>query len=279
MKRVRVVLPALSASVVLAGCGGSGSPAPDSGAAAAPESSPTLRVQAASDTTRQAGSSRFEQTTVSTIAGKEITVRASGLLDPARRLGTITAEIGAPDGTTLSLEQRLVGDTLFVQLPQQPGRFSRSSLAELVGTSLADNTDPTAGFQALEAASDDVTEVGTEQVRGTPTTHYRGTYDAEKALEQVGGTTGQLLEAAVEGSDLSAVPFDAYLDDQGRLRKLVQSLTLTPRGTDQQVRSTSTTEAYDVGTPVEVTAPAPEQTEDGAPLLATSKNATQTGKR
>ena len=47
--------------------------------------------------------------------------------------------------------------------------------------------------------SDDVEEVGTEEVRGVDTTHYRGTIDLERALEQVPESVKPQVEAQLGG--------------------------------------------------------------------------------
>lgn len=279
MRRTRLALPLLVSGALAAGCGSSGSgsgsgsssgngSAGTSKPAATPSLSPVSRVQAASQATSNAGSSRIALVTTSTVSGKDIVVKADGAVDSAERLGQLTVSLG--DAT--SIEERFVGDDLYIAVPQQPGSFYKLAQKDLVGTSLGASASPTAGFQALQAASTDVTEVGKEKVRDADTTHYKGTYDAKAALDKVQGAAKDAISAAIAGSDLSAVPFDAYLDDQGRVRKFVQSLDVTAQG--QQVHTTSTIETFDYGTPVSATAPPAEQVKDGAPLLQALKGST-----
>ena len=271
MSRVRLAAPAVLCAALVAGCGQQAT------TSSTPELSPTLRVQAASDTTRQAGSSRFELTATSDVAGKQLTIKESGASDPARQLGEVQFSATPPGQAPVSVQERLVGGDLYVQDPRQSGSFYKLAVSDLVGTSLASSADPTAGFQALKAASSDVRKAGTELVRGTRTTHYTGTYDAKAALDKVDGVAKQLLSATLKGSDVSSVPFDAYIDDQGRVRKMVTTTTLTPSATaGQPVKTTTELEIYDFGTPVTTTAPPADQVKDGAALLASLKGAAPT---
>lgn len=267
MPRARLALPAaVLVAGLLAACSSSDSGSSGGGPAGG---SPTLVVQAASDTTSKAGSAKFEQKTVATVSGRELTTTTSGAFDPAHKLATIEVSVAA-GGRAQSIQERLVGDALYVTDPQAPDSFYKMSVADLVGTSLGSGADPTAGFQALKAASADVTKVGSEQVRGVATTHYKGTFDENAALAKVSGATKDLLTAAFKGSDVSAVPFEAWVDDQGRLRRTVQTLTISPAGAP--VTSRSTIEVYDFGTSVSVSAPPAAQVKDGAPLLAALKS-------
>ncbi len=267
MYRARLAVPALLALTVgLAACGGSSS----SSSSKTEQLSPVAAIQAASDTTSKAGSSRFEQTTVTNVAGKDVSVKASGAFDPARGTGQVTVDLGGQ-----SIEERFLDGSLYLAVPGQSNSFYKVALSDLVGTSLASSTDPTAGFQALKAASSGVTKVGSEQVRDASTTHYKGTYDAKAALAKVSGAAKQLIQSTIDQSDLSQVPFDAWIDGQGRIRRLTQTLDLSAPAaagsTPQKVHTSTTIEVYDFGTSVSVTAPPADQVKDGAPLLAAIK--------
>lgn len=269
--RLLVTVPLLVAvAAVQAGCGGASSTRASGGAAAPPSPSalptvsPVLRLQAASESTSKAGSARFALESHSQVAGKTVTETVDGVQDPARRLAQMTVRLGL-GGQQTSIEERVVGDALYIGVPQSPGTFYQVSVSQLVGTSLANSTDPTAGLQALRAASNDTTVVGQDQVRGAVTTHYRGTYDAKAALAKVDGAAKQLFQQALQGGNTTAVPYDAWIDQQGRLVKMQQHITATVKG--QSVVSDSTVELFDFGTAVAVSAPPAAQVKDGAPLL------------
>ena len=262
----RLALPSLLVLGLLAGCGGSGSSTQTPSA----QADPTGVVQAASDTTAEAGSSRFQTTTVSTISGKDLTTTSTGAFDPDKRVGQIDITIAQAGQAGATIQERVLGDDLYIADPTQQGSYYHLSVSDLVGTSFASGADPTASFQALKAASAGVTKVGAEQVRGEDTTHYRGTFDETAALAKVSGAAKDLLTAAFKGSDVTAVPFDAWVDGQGRLRRVVQTLTLSPGGSS--VKTTSTTEVFDFGSAVQVSAPPAAQVKDGAPLLSALKS-------
>lgn len=227
-------------------------------------------VQAAQQGT-EVTSSRFALTSTSTIGGTDVEFGGEGAFNYASGNGEMRFTLPGGAG---ELRQLVVGEILYMQLPNEPGSFYELRLADLVDTSLAGTTDPTGGLQALEAANDDVVEVGRDEVRGRQTTHYRGTYDVKESLKVVKGATATLLQKTLGDTDLSAVPFDAYIDDEGRLVRMDQVLEITsPQQQGQKIQVQSRVELFDFGVKVNVTAPPAEQIKDGAPLLAMLKAA------
>ena len=264
---------AAAALALLTGCGGS-TAAPE--AAPSPDRlTPVAAVRAAADSTSSAGSSRIELVSDTKAAGQSFTITVRGVYDYAARTGALTTELPAAAGGG-AIEQRILGDTLYMKLPQEPDVFYQLDTAALAGSSFANTSDPSASFQALKGVSEDVREVGTQDVRGTATTHYTGTYDVRAAIEQAQGAVRQLLEKTLGSADLSSVPFDVYLDDQQRVRKFEQTLELpaSEQTGGQPVTSRTVMELFDFGTPVEVTAPPADQVKDGAPLLEALNGAT-----
>lgn len=253
-------LVAAGALLAVAACGSS-----EGGSSSTDSLSPAAAVRAAATTTAEAGSSRFALSSTTEAAGQTVEVTGEGRYDPATRTGSAVLELPGGVGT---MEQRFVGDDLYLTVPGQPG-FFRLSLADLVGTSLENAADPTGSLQALEEVSDDVREAGEEQVRGTATTRYEGTIDGQQALDQLGGAVRELAEQGIDMDALGAVPFTAWVDDDGRLRRFTSSieLTATGEGETQDVTTTTTLELFDFGVEVAVEAPPADQVQDGAPLL------------
>ena len=68
---------------------------------------------------------------------------------------------------------------------------------------------------------------------------------------------------------LKQIPFDAYIDPQGRLRRFQQNLTLpdTGLGWGRPVTVASTFDLYDFGTTVHIVAPQTNRVVDGSTLL------------
>ena len=106
-------------------------------------------------------------------------------------------------------------------------------------------------------------------MRGAKTTHVRGTIDGKLAQAKIGGALKSYLKGVFGDAPPGDIPFDAWVDDQGRMRKITQNVTLTVKG--QKVVSTTTTEYYDFGTKVAVKAPPASEVKDGAPILAALK--------
>ena len=89
------------------------------------------------------------------------------------------------------------------------------------------------------------------------------------------GSAKTVLQSVLRGAQLDTVPFDAYLDGEGRLVKFVQKVELpaTAATGQQPITSETTLELYDFGTEVAVVVPPAASVRDGAPLLAALKSA------
>ena len=249
---------AVGLAVAVTGCGSGGSDKPD-------RLAPRAAIAAALEQSEQVTSSRFSVTSTTTFGEQNVAFGAEGVFDYASTTGELTLTLPGGGG---ELRQRVLADSLYLELPTEPGVFYELELSELVGTSLAGASDPTSGLQALQGAGDDVTEVGREEVRGEQTTHYRGTLDVQKSLEALQGPLRDVLEQALAGGQVDDVPFDAYVDDEGRLRRLDQTLTIdNPQMAGQSIEVTTELELYDFGVDVQVQKPPADKVRDGAPLL------------
>ncbi len=261
---VRRLLLAVLGLILLVGCADAAPTAPAGPA-------PDALIRAAAEQTTGAGSSRFVLTTTTAIGKQNVTLAGEGAYDYAKKVGRLTFDIPGPGGRAGGgrIEQRLIGNDLYLSLPQEPNAFYKLSISDVAGTSLGNSTDPIASLQAL-AGVGEVHEVGTEAVRDVQTTHYAGEYDVAQALAQAQGTAKLILETTLGKLSLKRVPFEAYLDEQGRMVKFVQRLELpaSAQTANQPVVSTFTLELFDFGTAVAVTAPPAEEVKDGAPLLA-----------
>ncbi len=253
--------------LLLAGCGSASHP----GASATPRDrlSAVDSVSAAADRTSAAGSSKFTLATTTMVSGQTVSLNGSGAFDYAHRTGMMTFAIPAGvSGRTATLEERLLGDAVYITLPGQPGTFYKLSLSQLGSTSLGSGADPTAGLAVLRGATA-VRIVGHELVRGADTTRYSGSYDVAAALAKAPAKIRAVLAATLSSSNLSAVPFEAFLDDQGRMRRLVTRLSAhSPSLPNQVIESITTLEFFDFGTPVTVSAPPASQVKDGSRLVA-----------
>lgn len=265
--------PALAAAVAAAlalttGCT-SDAPA-ESAAAASPSPSeppPASLVREAAFVTDDAATSRYSLTTATTVNGAEVVFKGEGIYDWGKDNGQTTYD--TPVGT---VRQRLVGPDLFLNLPQQPTVFFKLKTADVANSPVGGTVDPTAQLHALAAVSE-AEVVGEEDVRGEQTTHYRGAYDVTRALRGARGLQQAALRSSLgpAAAAVTSAPYDVFLDDAGRLRRLTQTIDVPSGG--QTLTVTTTLELYDFGIPVRVMSPPGANQRDGAPLLAALRKA------
>jgi hypothetical protein len=253
---------------VAAGCG-SDSPDKHSTSAAAgdlPQFDPVAAVRDSADKTRAAGTSRLEMVVNATAQGQKVNITAKGAFDYRKSVGEM--ELTLPSGTGLgdgAIRQIITQNALYMGgIPTVPdGKWVEVPIDKLDvsgGSGLISN-DPSAALELVRGASDDVKAVGKTAVRGEQTTHYRGTLDLAKAVANAPATARDQVKQYLTRSGGTAVPFDLYVDDAGRLRKLVQRFAFdAPGGAGGAggaggVKMTMTLEMYDYGTEVNVKAP------------------------
>jgi hypothetical protein len=97
--------------------------------------------------------------------------------------------------------------------------------------------------------------VGRTEVAGTAVRHYRGTADLREAAREASEANRGPLGAAAEGFATAEVPFDVYLDEQGRIRKVRHRFSFVNGRQDEPVAVASTTLLYGFGVPAEVRVP------------------------
>lgn len=261
-------LPALAVALaLLVGC--TSDPRAEPVAAPSPSGPPAeALVREAAFVTDDEGASRYALTTATTVNGAEVVFAGEGIYDWAADTGQTTYD--TPVGKVL---QRLVGADLFLALPQQPGVYFKLRTADVASSPVGGTVDPTAQLHTLAAVAE-AERVGEEEVRGELTTHYRGSYDVARALRGARGLQGAALRSSL-GAAATAVtqaPYDVFLDDQGRLRRLIQTIEV-PSAAGPPMSVTTTLELFDFGIEVKVMSPPGAKQRDGAPLLAALRKA------
>ncbi|MCU1621261.1 MAG: lipoprotein [Frankiales bacterium] len=256
MRRSLIALP-VAALLLAAACGGSPKQtvlSQDYGA-----------VLRSSVTKSSATSSKVDLSIVTKTPGTAVTIAGTGAFDG--NVGSMVLTVGSS-----RIQERVTGGKLYLKVPGQSTWYVLT-LSQLVGTSLAGSASPSDSTQVLLAADNHVTKVGTEQVRGASATHYKGAIALDAAhLAKLGGLAKPAVQKLVD-SGVTSLPFDAWVDGQDRLVKMVESVDVTIKTVTAHV--TTTVERYAFGTAVTVTAPPASQQTDGAPLLAGIK--AQTG--
>ncbi|QNP71835.1 hypothetical protein IAG44_22080 [Streptomyces roseirectus] len=254
-----VAVAGLVAGVVAGatGCVGSGAVADDS-----PGQDPVGTLHRAADTLLAAGSSRAQTSMEMATGGTRVTIRGEGVYDYRRQLGQLRVVLPQdPSGVSehRPITELLAPGALFMKnrgagVPAD--KWVRVDTATLSDGNLVTGgaTDPFAAAELLRGVRT-ATYVGESEVAGVGVRHYRGTVDL--ALAARGATAGNRasLAAAAEGFATAEVPFDVYLDEQGRIRKVRHRFSFVNSGRRGVVAVASTVLLYDFGTPAVVTLP------------------------
>jgi hypothetical protein len=272
---MRKIVLLLAALLVLPACGGGDSVVADPVADAATK-------------TTEAGSSRIEFTMAMEAEGRSFTMRGDGVFDYTSPRGRMTLDLG--DLAELAggklgsgrVEFVLDGPAYYMKFPQVTEAFfgkqwlkiDLEELGELTGADLGAvqqaNQNPAQLMQFLRGASDDIEELGKEEVRGVETTHYRATVDLDEAAEQ-GAEVGELsdemreqLQAEIERmkaqTGLETLPVDVWVDEEDLLRRMEMDVNFAVEG--EQVGMDTTMDFFDFGVDVRVARPPADQTID-----------------
>ncbi|MFI9587124.1 hypothetical protein ACIHCQ_36120 [Streptomyces sp. NPDC052236] len=217
-------------------------------------------VRKAADALAGAGSSKARTSMEMATGGTRVTIRGEGGYDFRRRTGRL--EVVLPKDPAGANAHRPITELLApgaLYMKNRGAGVPADKWVRVDTTTLEDGnlvtggaTDPLAAAELLRGAAE-VTYVGDEELAGEKVRHYRGTTDIARAARVAEPHARASLAAAAKGFASDLVPFDAYLDDAGRLRKVRHRFSFT-NGTGE-VAVTSTTLLYDFGTPVVVRLP------------------------
>ncbi|MEU4359874.1 hypothetical protein [Streptomyces virginiae] len=257
--RGRAAEVVLAAGVTLAvaaagGCAGGGGSDDRSPAEA------SVAVRGAADALTRTGSARARTAMEMATGGTRVTIRGEGGVDFKKRMGQLLVLLPADvkgEDEHRPITELLVPGALYMK--NRGAGVPADKWVRIDTTTLADGnlvtggaTDPLVAAELLRVAQE-VTYVGVTEVAGTKVRHYRGTTDIGRAARSAPAQMRGALEAAAKGFSEDTVPFDAYLDEEGRLRKVRHRFTYVNNGV---IDVSSTTLLYGFGTPVTVVLPA-----------------------
>ncbi|WP_328481106.1 hypothetical protein OHS71_22180 [Streptomyces sp. NBC_00377] len=240
-----------------AGCTGGGAAAEDGRAA-----DPVATLHRAADALVDAGTSKARTSMEMATGGTRVTIRGQGVYDYRRQLGELKVLLPQdPAGTSehRPITELLAPGALFMKnrdgVPDD--KWVRVDTAALSDGNLVTGgaTDPFAAAEVLRGTRT-ARYVGRTEVAGTAVRHYRGTADLAVAARNASVGGRDALRAAAKGFATARVPFDVYLDDQGRVRKVRHRFSFVNGQRKEAVAVASTTLLYDFGAPVEVRLPA-----------------------
>ncbi|GJF23599.1 MULTISPECIES: hypothetical protein [Streptomyces] len=254
---VSVVGAVVGAGLAAAGCSGQGAAVED-----APSGDPVRVLHRAADRLVAAGSSKARTAMEMASGGTRVTIRGEGVYDFRERLGELKVRLPQdPAGTSghRPITELLAPGALFMKnrgagVPDD--KWVRVATATLSDGNLVTGgaTDPFAAAEVLRGTRT-ATYVGRTEVAGTAVRHYRGTADLTRAARDASDGNKAALAAAAEGFATTEVPFDAYLDDAGRIRKVRHRFSFANGQSEGTVAVASTTLLYDFGAAVRVRLP------------------------
>ncbi|MFG3498556.1 hypothetical protein [Streptomyces sp. NPDC047928] len=243
-------------AVAVTGCSGAADASP-------PGPDPATAVREVPDVLSRAGTAKARTSMEMATGGTLVTIRGEGGYDFHSSSGRIRVVL--PKESSASGERRPITELLTpgaLYMKNRGAGVPADKWVRIDTTALDDGnlvtggaTDPAAAAELLRAARK-VTVVGAEEVAGVQVTHYRGTTDIADAARVASPRVRGALAAAAKGFAEDTVAFDAYLDEQGRLRKVRHRFSFANDG--REVAVASTTLLYGFGAPVDVRLPPPQ---------------------
>ncbi|MFB7410337.1 hypothetical protein ACFCZ2_24450 [Streptomyces sp. NPDC056202] len=225
-----------------------------------PTVDPALAVRNAPDVLTKAGTSKASTSMEMAAGGTRVTIRGEGGYDFRRRTGRLQVVLPKdPAGTSAHrpITELLTPGALYMK--NRGAGVPADKWVRVDTTTLDDGnlvtggaTDPAAAAELLRGARQ-VTYVGEVELAGVKVSHYRGVADIAHAARVAAPQLRGALAAAAKGFTTDTVPFDAYLDGEGRLRKVRHQFSFSNQG--RTVAVASTTLLYGFGVPVQVTLP------------------------
>ncbi|MFH0521668.1 hypothetical protein ACHBTE_31355 [Streptomyces sp. M41] len=194
--------------------------------------------------------------------GTRVTIRGEGVYDFRERVGRLKVLLPQdPAGAVphRPIMELLAPGALFMK--NRGAGVPADKWVRVDTRSLSDGnlvtggaTDPFVAAEVLRGART-AKYVGEEDVAGTAVRHYRGTADLDAAARGASGGNREALAAAAKGFATDQVPYDVYLDDAGRIRKVRHRFSFVNGQQKDAVAVASTTLLYDFGAPVDVRLP------------------------
>ncbi len=191
----------------------------------APRNTPSAlaEVQSAAEAAASAETGRIEVTFAVSHTGSEIDERASGEIDVvfagddyaiSMSLGEVTGMSGSEFDEIMPVidDIRIVDDVFYIE--EMEGQWIGIESGGMFGQMVGDEIDPRTTVDPIQDLSE-AEEVGTVEIDGVETTHYRSVVDlGDESLSQSGWSGFEEIDVEVEGE----MTIDIYVDGDGVLR-------------------------------------------------------------
>ncbi len=236
---------------------------------------------ATSDVTTQRMSMTITTTGMPVFGEMEMTYEGafdneSGLGHMTVDMGDLLAALGAGSG---QMEMVIDGDVVYLRSDLFESLAGGKPWVRLADDELGAGSDAGLGFQGdptsfldfLEGVGDELETVGREDLRGVPTTHLRTEIDMAKLMEEASEADRQEYQMSIEGlgaaDAFDAVPVEAWVDDNGYVRRFLLTFVMAGLLDDQpgvggDITMVLDVELYDFNAPVEVVVPDPSDVAD-----------------
>lgn len=255
LTRAGLTAAAIGCALATASCSGSAD-----GVSVAAD--PVAAVRSAGIASMKIGTAQVATSVAMTAQGRTDQFSGTGAFDFARQLGSITLTVPPDVSAHSTLDEVITPTTLYMRPSGQSGKWVQVDSAKLADGDLisAGYTSPILAFAMLGgagASGGSVRYVGQDKVYAVPVAHYSGTLNLAAAASAAPAPENAALSAASRSFTKQAVPFDVYLDAKGRVLRFVAHFEF-PASAPQKgtVAITSSTDLYDLGKSVSVTAPA-----------------------
>ena len=264
------ILLALVFALLASACGGSEPTA---------EQVPPGAIVLAASKTNDAGTYKADINGKMDVAGQSIDMSGTGEFDGAQQRGHMSYTMSL-NGQDVDMEMVFAYPAIYMQFPPEAGplpggktwvKMDLEKLGQQAGFDFdqimqVGQSDPSQGLDFLRGATG-VQAVGDEDVRGVHTTHYTGVVD----LRSLGTKYPEMkpsIDQLVEQTGISRVPVEVWIDDDGFVRRMKQ--TLEGNNSGLQMNMTMTTDLYDFGTDVVVKQPPADDVVDFSELTGQS---------
>jgi hypothetical protein len=178
----------------------------------------------------------------------QMSMSGSGLLNGDTNRASIhlgTSGSGTSGVPAFTIDEVVDDGDLYIKSPQLGQALGSSQSWMLIKSEALGNllqgsggaaagmaASPTSQLDELKDASDQVTEVGPEQIDGAETTHYTATIDTGKLADalksQVSGDFGDLIDKSVD--QISNQTVDVWIDGRGLVRRETSSASMGALG-------------------------------------------------
>ena len=229
-------------------------------------------VAQAASTTAKTTSSRFEFRASVNAGSAGFSFDGNGIFDGRNKAGWMNMHFAMPPAVQVqlgsadpSMEMIFDGSHGLVMYMRSPlfdkvvptGKWVKMDLEKMAkkeGVDLgaimnANQADPSQSLRMLMASSD-ARVTGSERIRGVQTTHYAFNIDFKKLAHD-----NKALKQLTEAMGSVSAPAEAWIDKQGRVRRLVVKMTMGGAQLATPMTMTMTEELYDFGVRTNITPP------------------------